>query len=297
MPENNSPIFCNYDESDYQNRFWGEGKRAYEDASEAIALERLLPKSGRLMLEIGAGAGRNTLRYRGYERIVLMDYALTQLQQAQQRLGKSDRFIYVTADVYHMPFADGLFDGATMIRVLHHLSEIHSALAEIQRVMQYQSVFILEFANKRNLKAIFRYLTGKQDWNPFSPEQVEFAELNFDNHPDTVRKVLTENGFIPEKVLTVSNLRIESLKKEKNLGWMLKLESALQYLASPFKLSPSIFIRNRQSLEKPDAVEWEFFKCPSCHSYEIVEESVKVHCHSCGRDYPIIDGIYDFRLK
>ena len=39
------------------------------------------------MLELGAGAGRNTPRYAGFERIVVLDYSTTQLAQAQQRLG------------------------------------------------------------------------------------------------------------------------------------------------------------------------------------------------------------------
>ena len=162
QPQNQTPAFCNYDNSTYQEDFWGGGKRAYEDAAEAMALARLLPKSGKLMLEIGAGAGRNTLRYEGYERIVVLDYALTQVQQARQRLGASPRFIYVAADVYRLPFVNELFDGATMIRVVHHLSQLDPAFAEIQRVMQTHSTLILEYANKRNLKAILRWLTGKQ---------------------------------------------------------------------------------------------------------------------------------------
>ena len=55
-----------------------------------------------------------------------------------------------------------------MIRVVHHLSQLDPAFAEIQRVMQTYSTLILEYANKRNLKAILRWLTGKQKWNPFS---------------------------------------------------------------------------------------------------------------------------------
>ncbi len=54
---------------------------------EAIALRRLLPPGGKLLLEIGAGAGRNTPRYQGFERIVLLDYSRTQLEQARARLG------------------------------------------------------------------------------------------------------------------------------------------------------------------------------------------------------------------
>ena len=127
-----TPPICNYEGSDYQESFWDRGGREYEDRTEAIALKRLLPKSGNLMLELGAGAGRNTLRYTGFERIVLLDYSITQLQQARQRLGSSARYIFVAADVYRLPFVDGLFDTATMIRTLHHLADAPEALRQVR---------------------------------------------------------------------------------------------------------------------------------------------------------------------
>ena len=101
------PPVCDYEDSDYQDSFWEHGGREYEDRVEAIALRRLMPGSGQLLLEVGAGAGRNTARYGRYERIVLLDYSITQLEQAQARLGKSDSFVYVAADVYHLPFVEG----------------------------------------------------------------------------------------------------------------------------------------------------------------------------------------------
>jgi ubiquinone/menaquinone biosynthesis C-methylase UbiE len=131
-----TPPICDYEGSDYQQSFWDQGGRAYEDAAEAIALRRLLPSSGKLLLELGAGAGRNTLRYQNYERIVLLDYSRTQLEKAQQHLGSNQRFVYVAADVYRLPFVDGLFDGATMIRTLHHMADAPRALDQVQRVLQ-----------------------------------------------------------------------------------------------------------------------------------------------------------------
>jgi len=182
-----TPPICNYEGSDYQASFWERGGRAYEDAVEAVALRRLLPGSGRLMLELGAGAGRNTPRYRNFERVVLVDYSSTQIEQAQQRLGVSNRFVYVAADIYHLPFTSGMFDAATMIRTLHHMADAPLALKQVRRVLQPGAVFILEYANKQNLKAILRFVLRRQTWSPFSPEPVEFTELNFDFHPKAVR--------------------------------------------------------------------------------------------------------------
>ena len=61
------PPICNYEGSDYQKSFWEQGGRVYEDRAEAIALQRLLPARGELLLELGAGAGRNTPRYTGFK--------------------------------------------------------------------------------------------------------------------------------------------------------------------------------------------------------------------------------------
>ena len=189
------PPICNYEGSDYQTSFWEQGGRVYEDRAEAIALQRLLPKGGELLLELGAGAGRNTPRYTGFKQIVLLDYSLTQLQQAMELLGRNQRYIYVAADIYKLPFVDGLFDAATMIRTLHHMAEPKTALRQVRRTMQPGGIFILEYANKHNLKAILRYLLRRQAWSPFTTESVEFEKLNFDFHPMAIRGMVERNRF------------------------------------------------------------------------------------------------------
>ena len=100
-----------------------------------------------------------------------------------------------------------------MIRVLHHIADPLLALNQIHRVMMPGGTFILEYANKQNLKAILRYLLRRQDWNPFTTESVEFVPLNFDFHPKVVRGWLAEAGFELQRQLTVSHFRISVLKR------------------------------------------------------------------------------------
>ena len=87
--------------------------------------------------------------------------------------------IYVAADIYHLPFVPGLFDTATMIRTLHHMVDPRRALSQVRQVLQSNATFILEFANKRNMKSVLRYALRRQTWNPFSPEPIEFAASKF----------------------------------------------------------------------------------------------------------------------
>lgn len=289
-----SPPICNYEGSDYQKSFWEEGGRAYEDAVEGIALRRLLPEGGRFMLELGAGAGRNTARYKNYDRVALVDYSRTQLEQARDRLGDSSRYLYIAADVYQLPFADRRFDGATMIRTLHHMADPVLALSQVARVMQTDGIFILEFANKRNLKAIFRYMFKKQSWNPFSLEPVEFTELNFDFHPKSVRRYLKEAGFEIEKQLTVSHFRIGFLKKHLPTKILVFTDSALQWTGQWLQYSPSVFSRCRAGhIGDMPAVE-SLFRCPVCHS-SLPEIQSDLTCPQCGTSWQYRDGIYDFR--
>ena len=296
MSEKHPPI-CDYEGSDYQTRFWDQGGREYEDRAEAVALWRLLPDHGDLLLEVGAGAGRNTPRYQGYRHVVLMDYSLTQMQLAQERLGRSERYTFVAADVYRLPFVDGLFDGATMIRVLHHLAEPTLALAQIRRVMLPGGIFILEFANKRNLKSILRYVLRRQEWNPFTPEAVEFVPLNFDFHPEAVRGWLKEAGFTLQRQLTVSHFRIALLKRLIPTSVLVALDAAAQLTGDWWQLSPSVFTRSQAVGESRKAGPGEFFQCPACGHSPLDETPEALTCPSCGKNWPIVDGIYDFRGK
>ena len=296
MTENTPPV-CNYEGSDYQKSFWEEGGRAYEDAAEAIALKRLLPaKGGKLMLELGAGAGRNTPRYRNYDRVVLLDYSRTQLEQARDRLGITDRYIYVAADVYRLPFTNRLFDGATMIRTLHHMAKPEQALQQVYRVMAPQGNFILEFANKRNFKAMLRYFFRKQDWSPYSREPIEFADLNFDFHPKAVRGYLRNVGFVIEKQLTVSHFRVGFLKRHVPVKILAGLDGLLQWTGAVAQFSPSIFTRAKVIAKEPETVTDTFFQCPACGAgLDGMGHDLK--CANCGEIWEYRDGIFDFRVK
>jgi ubiquinone/menaquinone biosynthesis C-methylase UbiE len=289
------PPVCDYEGSDYQTRFWEKGERLYEDQVEAIALSRLLPRSGHLLLEAGAGAGRNTPRYQGFERIVLLDYSRTQLQQAQARLGRSSRYIYVVADVYHLPFVPGLFDAATMIRVLHHMANPLQALSQVRQTLQSGSTFILEYANKQNVKAVLRYLLGRQKWSPFDRQPVEFAELNFDFHPQAVRAWLQNSGFSIRRQLTVSHFRFGLFKRLVPLAFLVWMDSLAQFTGNWWQLSPSVFVQAGVVGETQPAPPGAFFRCPACTFAPLEALPEALSCPSCGKVWPILDGIYQFR--
>lgn len=290
---------CNYEGSDYQETFWDQGGRSYEDAVEGVALKRLLPGQGRLMLELGAGAGRNTPRYAGYERVVLVDYAHSQLEQARARLGDAPRYLYVAADVYRLPFMPGLFDGATMIRTLHHLCEPEVGLQQVRQALGPGGVFILEFANKRNLKAILRYLLRRQNWNPFDRKTFSPGQsLYYNFHPRSVHSWLRANGFIIDRQLSVSHLRAGALKRNVPLKLLVGIDSLLQLSGDLFQFTPSVFVRSHVPLGdvEPPAGD-AFYRCPACGHGPLADTPPAITCPACQRTYAVRGGIYDFRVK
>jgi ubiquinone/menaquinone biosynthesis C-methylase UbiE/DNA-directed RNA polymerase subunit RPC12/RpoP len=289
------PPVIDYEGSTYQSSFWEKGGREYEDRVEAVAMKRLLPQQGELLLEVGAGAGRNTPRYRGYKRVVLLDYARSQLAQAQERLGTNERYVYVAADAYRLPFVPGLFDAATMIRTIHHMADVSLALAQVRQVLKPGAVFILEFANKQNLKSILRYLLRRQTWNPFTEEPVEFAALNFDFHPRHIQNTLKSQGFTIERKLTVSHYRVGLLKKVIPTGILVGLDSIAQFTGNWWQLTPSVFVRSTTRGEFPPEAESGFFRCIECGQSPLEENGAKLTCIYCGKQWLIKNGIYDFR--
>jgi len=303
-----TPPVCNYEGSDYQQSFWEKGGREYEDLAEALALKRMLPISGKLMLELGAGAGRNTPRYAGFERIVVLDYSTTQLAQAQKKLERSNprgalsKYIYVAADIYRLPFRDSQFDAATMIRALHHMADAPKALRQIRNVLQPNAIFILEFANKLNLKSILRYWLGWQNWNPFTMEPVEFVKLNFNFHPKAIRNWLGELGFTIEKTLTVSHFRLGLLKKIIPAKLLAALDGLFQPTGAFWQYTPSIFMQAKVEEKGGGQIHKifnviELFKCPQCGNEKLEENKDHLYCSNCKSQWAILDGIYNFREK
>ena len=282
MSDSQPPI-CDYEGSDYQEKFWEHGSREYEDRVEAIALQRLLPEGGSRLLEVGAGAGRNTARYQGYQQIVLLDYSRTQIELAQKRLGESERYIYVVGDVYRLPFAQEAFDAATMIRTLHHLVEPQKALSQIRPTLVPGSTFILEYANKRNLKAIARWVFRRQVWSPFDPKAIEFAELNFNFHPRVINQWLKQEGFSPGRKLTVSHFRLNLLKRHVPLNVLVALDSMMQRTGNWIQLTPSVFQFTLVEGEPGRVRVGSLWRCPECDALELQTTPEGLSCKGCNR--------------
>jgi len=306
--------------SDYENydyrEFWEDDKRAYEDASERLALGKLfktVKKSG-VIIDIGCGYGRLFNEYRDFDRIIMMDYSLNNLKNTKNTVldylkhnkTEFDKVHFVAADALNLPFRNETFDAAISVRIVHHLTNPEKFISETGRVLKNKGLFILEFANKRNLKNIFKFIFGKLRQSPFSPQPYMIGETIQDNHPSVIISFFKKNSLKINKIISVSNLRSGFLKRKLNQRNLLRLENISQGMFSLCKLGPSIFIKafknkngNMDIIEKIPQKFTEMLLCPECKNLESkleISENFLV-CNFCGSKYTVSDGIFDLRLK
>jgi SAM-dependent methyltransferase len=302
----NPPPIIDYEGSKYSTEFWNPA-REYEDRVERIAIRALLPPQGGRLIDIGAGAGRLGDLYLGYDEVILMDYARSTIVEARDRWGSNPRFKFVAADLYALPFVDGVFDSVVMIRVIHHIVDVPCALNNIRAALKPDGVFVFEFANKRNLKAIARYIVRKQTWSPFDREPIEFAQLNFDFHPAWMRQQLRAAGFSLRQTRAVSTFRTGALKRLFGAKRLAAIDGVVQRPLAPLAVSPSMFTlctptplappllsRAVPSQERGAGGE-AVFACPTCRAPLSAQPSNDELCCVNGHRWSMREGIYDFK--
>lgn len=303
--------------SDYENydyrEFWEDNKRLYEDSSERIAIKNLLKnvkRDKKLFMDLGCGYCRLFTEYKDYERIILVDYSMNNLRIAKGTIKnfltfnekKLASISFIAADVTNLPFKESCADIILTVRVIHHLSEPGKYFDEVKRVLKNNGLFFLEFANKRNLKNIFKFITWKIKTSPFSsaPYKIGGTILNF--HPKYIMKILHERGFEVEKKVNVSNFRIGFLKRHIKPGILLFFEKLYQKLFSLVALSPSIFLKNiiikKNTRELYRSIElMDILTCPVCKKGDIsFKDDNTLKCSICNRVFKIEDGIFNFKL-
>lgn len=301
IPTVDIPVI-DYEGSHYRNDFWEDQGRDYENAVDRAALRQLMPSQGCRIAEIGAGYGRLADMYLGYDQIVLFDYSRTLLQDAVRQWGHDSRFIFVAGNLYRLPLATRVFDTLVMVRVMHHLIDVPAALSQIQRVLHHSSTVVLEYANKRNLKAIGRWLVKRQEWSPFHPLPHEFVELNFDFHPAWMDEKFTQSGLKKEQQFAVSHFRLQWLKRNFPTQLLVNIDERLFRLSGRYPVTPSVFVQAKPTTAQCSLPNHErlsivqLFRCPRCE-FEMLDLVApdKIECTHCHTRYAQKQRVWDFK--
>lgn len=326
-----------YENYDYQE-FWKEGKRLYEDRAERLALRKFLKgvkEDSKLFLDVGCGYGRLFNEYKNFKNIILVDYSLKNLKTARDNIGKflkfdseklfSSMIYFIAADASCLPLKSECADVVLTVRVVHHLNYPEKYFDEVARVLKNEGLYFLEFANKRNLKNILKYIIGRMHISPFNliPSQVGETILNF--HPKYIISLLKSRGFTMKELISMSNFRLEFFKKHIGVELLLFFEKLYQRFFSFAAFGPSIFLKSTLRQEARNAnltssssdnslivgdssnkklVSKKDYKirieniliCPYCKKDSLIFSKNKISCRSCGRHFLVEDGIYNFKV-
>jgi len=99
-----------------------------------------------------------------------------------------------------------------------------------------------------------------------------------------------------QRQLTVSHFRMALLKRVIPTKLLVALDSGAQLTGDWWQLTPSVFTCSQAVGQTSIASTGDFFRCPAC-GQALVDASSELTCTGCGKNWPIINGIYDFRDK
>jgi SAM-dependent methyltransferase len=293
------PRVSNYEGCDY-GALWEDPRRRHDEAVEPPLIADLLPRSGDWFCDLGCAHGRLADIYLPrFEHCVLLDYSPKHLQAARERLGDRPKTWYIAADVYRLPFRDGIFDGATLVRVLHHLEQPGRALTEIARILAPTGRLVANYRNRRDLRNLVRFALRLPTHGPFQDahdDPTGSEQLQAYTHPRAFDRAVAEAG-----------LRIRRRRGSSFLGGkisrILPGAVALDRLISPLvgrpALAPLIFaelehaVRGEASAAGHASLA-DILVCPACRG-SLDERDAGYHCASCGKAFEEKDGIIDFR--
>ncbi|MFF1918042.1 methyltransferase domain-containing protein [Streptomyces sp. NPDC058239] len=128
------------------NGYWHD---ATDDAPPDVAtdrltdlmIERLAPRPGQRVLDIGCGIGKPATRLLRAHPVKVVGITISESQVDQARAGAAanglvDRATFGHADAMRMPFPDASFDAAWALESLFHVPDRGRALAEAARVLR-----------------------------------------------------------------------------------------------------------------------------------------------------------------
>jgi ubiquinone/menaquinone biosynthesis C-methylase UbiE len=240
-----STSVCDYADTDYEKEFWkGEVDRSYEDRSEKELLAKLLPLHGRSLIDIGAGFGRLATIYKSrFRKVVLLDYSENLLNQARAVHREDPHLEYIKASCYEMPFLPDTFETAISFRLMHHIEDVPRFLKEAYRILKPGGLFVLEFANKKNVLEVVRYVMGKSEKKPFAMEPYRYGEKVFYNfHPAYIKKIVKETGFTIKAKYSISNFRQALFKKWVGTRPLVEIDKLLRRPLAIFDFGPSLVL-------------------------------------------------------
>jgi malonyl-CoA O-methyltransferase len=203
-------------------------KLVAERLAERLPLFKMTPER---ILDLGAGTGLFSQQLRAQypkARLILADLSLQMLQQAKQQtaltpsrwrdwlaLGKVGQTDFVTADAYHLPFADQSVDMLVSSLMLQWCDDLDQVLAECRRVLTPNGLFYVATLGPDTLKEI------RHAWQQVDGDGTPHVSPFIDMHDlgDALGRVGLVNAVVDTEhiTLTYADAR-DAIKDLKHLG-------------------------------------------------------------------------------
>ncbi len=280
------------------------GREKVTEVERRFLAEGLADADRRRILEVGSGFGRLLSAVEAEaEEVVATDFDLDSLARIPTTGVRRNRTRRVAANVYHLPFADGSFTAATMVRVYHHLGDPRAVLAELRRVLVPGGRLLVSYnptptvgtlvndiqrALRPSERVPFRSITfarGQHRQLPADPFPVyvgpreEFAEF------------AGTTGFHPRREM-VSGLEEYYLMRFVPTDWFVRIGVALGR-APGFPMRFAV-LESAPGPARPLPAAAEIWACPRCHG-AIPQDRGSFSCARCGVVGRDRDGVADLR--
>jgi ubiquinone/menaquinone biosynthesis C-methylase UbiE len=284
-----------YEGIEYQD-FWVRDDRKKLHLLEQKLLRKLLPSSGRRILDLGCGYGRLANLYLDrFDEVVLLDGSMSLLREAKQVIGS--RASYIAADINHLPFSGSCFDSILMMRVFHHIEDSARLLNSISAKLAGQGVLVFNYSNKINPKFISRWIRGKTKGNPITLDPAGVGSTFIQHHPRAVENMLHENGF--SNIFYFGAGVFDKLPKMLIGGQASVNAGAITApMLGRLRIAPWMICKATHELRPGEefcARIEDSLICPACQS-PLQSTQDMMACSGCSVQYPIEDGIFDLRI-
>lgn len=161
------------------DKFWRSAESVEDvysnDGRVTEQLTRVADPSGKLVLEVGAGTGRDgVLLARLGAEVVSLDYSRESLELVKESLSSEEKLYLCCADAFSCPFRDDTFDIVFHQGLLEHFRNPEDLIAENVRVLKPGGILLVDVPQRYHYYTLIKHILIMLDkW--FAGWECEFS--------------------------------------------------------------------------------------------------------------------------